>query len=87
MVGCAGAIDGSTAARCDAVQAAMASFLPAVANITNERNACAVEHCSGHGRCVDYEGNGVRCACVEGWRGWLGRSYGASWRRCSGLVT
>ena len=66
---CAGAIDGSTPARCDAVQAAMASFLPAVANITNERNACAREHCSGHGRCVDYGGKGVRCACVEGWRG------------------
>ena len=42
---------------------------PAVRSFLTEAEACSQRHCSGHGRCVDYEGNGVRCACVEGWRG------------------
>jgi hyaluronoglucosaminidase len=62
-----GSDDGKDAGRCAAVRAAMATFLPAVQNITRERNRCAATHCGGHGLCVDY--GPMRCACMGGWRG------------------
>ena len=66
-----GSADGESSARCDVVRQYMtATFLPGIQRLTEERNACAAKHCSGHGVCIDHDpAAAVACACGRGWAG------------------
>ena len=66
-----GSNDGTNPTRCAEVAAwAGKQLLPSMKTFIAERNACAAQHCSGHGRCVDYDGDATRtCACMAGWKG------------------